>query len=499
MTLTSNQFDALASIPGDCSVYSIPQSFRPSDHSSPNRPLLSPPDLRRDSKQITETLELSAISPVKKQQDKLRFVVVNCNGAAGKQAEIANMCSYLEPDIIIMTETKIDSSVKYSEFLPSHYLGTIRKDRVKGGGGVMIAYRESLCVTEAEILPTEAEMVWARVALCDGSFINIGAYYRPPSDKSTSTIDNINAVLEGLNTGGHIILGGDFNAGDINWDTNTVKPGSDRRLLCERLITVLDDHHLEQIQREPTRKGALLDLFCTSRPSLVCSISTVPGISDHDIIVVDTDVRARSVKKPRRPIRKWSQTNWEAIHKDSEAFRDTFLRDFRYRDVEANYNAFQQHVEDMLRKYVPTKMSSTRTNVPWITPELRRMCRKKQRLYNRTKSTKNNREILWQKYSVHQSKTNKALRQARWNYINNILQEGLNEGSNKSFWKYIYSQKNDSKGVCPLKFEGKLHSDSRDKAEILNNQFVSVFTKDDRDSNTLLYGPSYPPIGNICV
>ena len=41
-----------------------------------------------------------------------------------------------------MTETKIDEQVKASEFLPkgyTAYTGDIRKDRCKGGGGVMIA------------------------------------------------------------------------------------------------------------------------------------------------------------------------------------------------------------------------------------------------------------------------------------------------------------------------------------------------------------------------
>ena len=42
------------------------------------------------------------------------------------------------PHIYIMTETKIDEQVKASEFLPKGYTGDIRKDRCKGGGGVMM-------------------------------------------------------------------------------------------------------------------------------------------------------------------------------------------------------------------------------------------------------------------------------------------------------------------------------------------------------------------------
>jgi len=103
----------------------------------------------------------------------------------------------------------------------------------------------------------------------------------------------------------HIVLGGDFNAGDIRWDTNTVAPNSDRRGLYERLLEVLHDHQLEQVQLEPTKESAILDLYCTNRPGLVKSVCVVPGFSDHHMVVIDSSVRV--AKKPRRQIRQWSK------------------------------------------------------------------------------------------------------------------------------------------------------------------------------------------------
>ena len=47
---------------------------------------------------------------------------------------------------------------------------------------------------------------------------------------------------------------------------------------------------------------------------------------------------------------------------------------------------------------------------------------------------------------------------------------------------------------CPPQEYGTLFTDNRLKAEILNTQFVSVFTRDTPCSDTLLHGPSYPPI-----
>ena len=63
-------------------------------------------------------------------------------------------------------------------------------------------------------------------------------------------------------------------------------------------------------------------------------------------------------------------------------------------------------------------------------------------------------------------------------------------------WIWCWEKK-DRSGVAPLKDQGQLHSDSQSLADILNDQFSSVFAVDPPGCNTSLYGPSYPPIGEI--
>ena len=50
-----------------------------------------------------------------------------------------------------MTGTKIDEQVKASEFLPKGYTEDIRKDRCKGGGGVMIATKQEYDIQGIEL------------------------------------------------------------------------------------------------------------------------------------------------------------------------------------------------------------------------------------------------------------------------------------------------------------------------------------------------------------
>jgi hypothetical protein len=57
--------------------------------------------------------------------------------------------------------------------------------------------------------------------------------------------------------------------------------------------------------------------------------------------------------------------------------------------------------------------------------------------------------------------TQKALRQAHWEHVNTILEDSLESGNRKPFWKYIKAKKKDNIGVAPIKDKGQLYSDSQ--------------------------------------
>ena len=95
-----------------------------------------------------------------------------------------------------------------------------------------------------------------------------------------------------------LILARDFNAGGIDWETGLVPDDSPNRLLNEKFIEVISEAGLHQMQRETTRGQNLLDLFCCNMHSLVKACISIPGISDHSIILADCDLKATIDKKP---------------------------------------------------------------------------------------------------------------------------------------------------------------------------------------------------------
>ena len=94
------------------------------------------------------------------------------------------MADYCYPDLMLITETKLDSSIFSSELLPKGYLGEFRRDRNLNGGRVMIVTKDCYTITDL-ILQTatqkETEPVWATITLKDHSKLVVGSFYQPPN------------------------------------------------------------------------------------------------------------------------------------------------------------------------------------------------------------------------------------------------------------------------------------------------------------------------------
>ena len=266
---------------------------------------------------------------------------------------------------------------------------------------------------------------------------------------------------------------------------------------------------MSQLQRKPTKLDSLLDLFLTNNPSLVLSIDNIPGISTADeheaivveAIVVDAKLRAQFTKSAPHKIYQWKKVQWDRVRADTTTFADQFCAEADGMSVDEQWDSIEKHLESVVRNHVPHKMSKTRSDQPWLSTELKRRCRRKQRMFNKWKKLKAKHKPCKEAreaYKKYHQETNHLLQRSRMRYINNILAEGLENNSQKPFWRYIKAQRTEPTGVSPLKEKGQVHSDPVKKATLLAQQFRSVFTVDDDTSaDTFLHGPSYPPIPDI--
>ena len=145
-------------------------------------------------------------------------------------------------------------------------------------------------------------------------------------------------------------------------------------------------------------------------------------------------------------------------------------------EVNSLWDTFKSSLLTAIDQFVPHRTSSTRDRPPWITSEVKKLIRARNHLFNKIKQnpTDNRKEKL----RSLKKKINKATKEAYWSYTENLITETDSNSNNKKLWTFIKHRKTDSIDISPLKVNDTVKDTPREKAEILNAQFSSVFTKD---------------------
>ena len=83
-----------------------------------------------------------------------------------------------------------------------------------------------------------------------------------------------------------IILGGDFNCPGIDWEYGTLLDSYVSHRFREKLIALSQDTQMLQVVTFPTRAQNILDLCFVSHPNMILACEPVPGLSDHDAVLI---------------------------------------------------------------------------------------------------------------------------------------------------------------------------------------------------------------------
>ena len=89
----------------------------------------------------------------------------------------------------------------------------------------------------------------------------------------------------------------------------------------------------------------MLDLYCTSKPSLTKFISVITGISDHDIVLVDSDIKPKlAKKKEKRKVNLFNKADWGGIREKTSAFTTHFFNKITQNTVEHNWQLMKKNL-----------------------------------------------------------------------------------------------------------------------------------------------------------
>ncbi|CAC5363337.1 unnamed protein product [Mytilus coruscus] len=158
----------------------------------------------------------------------------------------------------------------------------------------------------------------------------------------------------------------------------------------KKFADILDDNGMAQLVNKPTRGPNSLDLVVTKHSDRCMRVVTLPGLSDHDIVFAEVNLNPRkSIQKPRiKPLyRKANSENMKIdlnnLHKDITSMNE------QNEGVNVLWTHFQTKLEESIGKNVPKKTARKKDGSPWITTDIKRLIRKRDRWYKRMKKSGN--------------------------------------------------------------------------------------------------------------
>ena len=86
------------------------------------------------------------------------------------------------------------------------------------------------------------EVCWVKIETDDNP-LYVGSFYRTPSDKSTYQLDELHKSLHNINLTSRnnpnatVVVAGDFNLGDVDWDSGIVPHGPEIDLTVKNYLT----------------------------------------------------------------------------------------------------------------------------------------------------------------------------------------------------------------------------------------------------------------------
>ena len=120
------------------------------------------------------------------------------------------------------------------------------------------------------LIPTANSAELIIVELLSTTHLFLCCAYAPPNT-SMLLIQDISSSLKIIPTDSHLVLVGDYNLPDLNWDTMSV-PMLNGNILCDTLISV----NLVQLIQNPTHmSGDILDLIISNLPDRICSLLSI--------------------------------------------------------------------------------------------------------------------------------------------------------------------------------------------------------------------------------
>ena len=129
--------------------------------------------------------------------------------------------------------------------------------------------------------------------------------------------------------------------------------------------------------------------------------------------------------------------------------------------------SFKSEVLAAIERFIPSKMTKTKYSSPWIDCSIKRLIKRRDRLYFRArKSSSPDIKSHYKRFRAH---VQKVIRDAYWKHISGIFSFDTDSADPdcprknekaKKFWSFVKSLKKDAFGINSLRENGILKTDT---------------------------------------
>jgi hypothetical protein len=432
----------------------------------------------------------------------------NAGALHSKMGDFESECINTDYDVRFVSETWFnDQSVVNIEGYDC-----FRKDRKSDthGGGVCIYTRrsDSLIFRETnydQLNSSGVEQVWCVVDTGIESIL-LGCIYRPKIIHLRGVVASIEVhkkrdgeinksitfandlVKKGIVQG--LIIAGDFNFTELSWNELLEPEVLFETDSSDCFLDTLNECFLTQnvffkTYQEFSKLTNLLDLVITESKERVYELQSGPALGgkNHGHLCLSWKYGLKkSILNSFED--KFRQTNYNFKKGNYGGMRSFFgninwFEIFDGKNIGDSYKLFLEIYEKACEDFIPKiKLKKKRkTKPPWLTRELREMMRQKINLWHAFVSS-GRKEELYEKYRLQC----KLVKSSMSSSISKFeLELAANSSKNpKGLFTYIKNKQQVKESIMSLNnSSGNITTDRAEIAEILNDQFESVFSVDD--------------------
>ena len=394
-----------------------------------------------------------------------------------------------------LSETKLDDTVHHSLFNLPNFHAPYTKHRTRHGGGVAVYTRRHMSTRRLpELECAEEEWIWTKTKVKNETILTC-ALYLPPNlthDRLERFIDNLNNSVTAAQRfpNAIIIILGDFNTGNIYLRNNAMHNGI--TTFDVKLNDTFESLGLTQLITTPTRytdtSSNLRDLVVTNNPQIVAQSGLLPPFSqlDHIPIFVNLAIEKEPAIKQQERFIIWDYARTD-IDKLISVLRQTDWDFIVHKNIDDATEQFTRTILTAAADAIPTKTIKTRQNDKiWMTPELKRQMRKRDRLFRQ--ATQRQTQDAWLKWRMQRNKTtalNRQLKQKELQkHINKLVEHKKDPYMYHKTLKTLIGRTN-SNIIPPIETDDhEIITDNMQKANLMNDYFVSQ-TKPDTSKLSL--------------